>query len=419
MLVMDCEVVIGQVVFTHVHSVEIDSTWRNLTDYCTIVLSKKMKVQGRDGKRQPVVSVIKVGQEVSVKLGYDGQLNQEFKGFVSGITAKERLEISCQDYMWLLKRQRVYGIGLSNLQLREGIEGLLRLGAKEESRFPAPNLVANQRALNELNQFEQVFKNPELIGLYDGRNRLSDGKLEEVLEVSPGLNPVFQQKPEERAEMEKVYDARLKNIKLAGNPASWAYLFPPGFGYIRNKTMAEILEDLKKDWNIYLWFRGDELHVSLLGGATYDLDSRNAPFHRYLVNWNIISHDLKYEEAADAKLTVNVYGDFDKETQRRVLGRAGTTQGLVKKVYAGKMGMTQADLTVLAENLRRNLAYDGLRGEFESFGAPYAKHGDFAILLDRSGELAGAYQISAVKTSFSDRGFRRRVTLGPLADALV
>jgi hypothetical protein len=101
---MSSYIEIGNYMFRNrVHSVRIESSWKELTSTATIKLpnfqrlSDKMKVE----------KIIKVGDPVLIKLGYDDQLYEEYRGYVSLITPGYPLEVNCEDEMWQLKQKTV------------------------------------------------------------------------------------------------------------------------------------------------------------------------------------------------------------------------------------------------------------------------------------------------------------------------
>ena len=86
-------------VFDKVASVEITRDIETLTDTCVLQLPKKITWQGESSMP------LKRGDEVSVWLGYDGELQFAFRGFITTIGLKTPITISCEDYMFKLKSQ--------------------------------------------------------------------------------------------------------------------------------------------------------------------------------------------------------------------------------------------------------------------------------------------------------------------------
>lgn len=98
MLQLTCDIRIGQERFDYVNEVQIVSAWKNLTDTAIIKMPRKLITRNN-------MEVVKVGQEVEIKLGYDLNTSTRFKGYVDVIgAATEMIEIKCQDEMWNLKQ---------------------------------------------------------------------------------------------------------------------------------------------------------------------------------------------------------------------------------------------------------------------------------------------------------------------------
>ena len=86
--------------FDKVAEVEITRDTDTLTDTCVLKLPKKVRWQNEE--RIP----IKRGDEVTVWLGYDDELELAFRGFVTTIGLKTPIEIHCEDYMFQLRGEK-------------------------------------------------------------------------------------------------------------------------------------------------------------------------------------------------------------------------------------------------------------------------------------------------------------------------
>lgn len=93
-----------ELVYTFVNTIEIKSTWAQLTDTCKIIIPKKITL---DGKALAVGDspVFKRGDTVKVELGYDDNLIEVFNGFISKVTLKMPIELECEDQMYALKKK--------------------------------------------------------------------------------------------------------------------------------------------------------------------------------------------------------------------------------------------------------------------------------------------------------------------------
>ena len=99
MLEFNCEIIIGNVRLKYVNAVSISSTWKKMTDTCSIKLPRSIKL-GDD----LLTNILSVGDEVTVKMGYNGNLREEFKGYLTRISSTTPVELHCEDEMWQLKK---------------------------------------------------------------------------------------------------------------------------------------------------------------------------------------------------------------------------------------------------------------------------------------------------------------------------
>lgn len=99
MLKMDYEVTIGSLKLNGLESVTVESSADLLSDVCTITLpgAQYNKAYDIEGK-------IKRGDAVSVKLGYNGQLHQEFSGYLKSIHPNTPMKLECEDSAYLFRK---------------------------------------------------------------------------------------------------------------------------------------------------------------------------------------------------------------------------------------------------------------------------------------------------------------------------
>lgn len=80
--------------------VTIESTWKELTSRCEITLPRRVTYFDKD----TVSEVFRTGDPVTVKLGYNGNLVEEFTGYIVSVSAEIPIKIKCEDEMWKLKQ---------------------------------------------------------------------------------------------------------------------------------------------------------------------------------------------------------------------------------------------------------------------------------------------------------------------------
>lgn len=99
---LTCDIQIGKFQFDFVTEVEIQSTWKRLTDTATIQLPRKIVWKGENLR-----DVLKRGDEVNVSLGWDFDNRVEFQGYISEIGSRIPVEFKCEDEMWKLKQTNI------------------------------------------------------------------------------------------------------------------------------------------------------------------------------------------------------------------------------------------------------------------------------------------------------------------------
>lgn len=99
--------------FDKVASVEVTRDIDTLTDTCVLQLPKKIKWRGEN------TLPIKRGDEITIWLGYDDNLQFAFKGFVTTVGLKTPITITCEDYMFLFKQTEAKKIAYKNATIAQ------------------------------------------------------------------------------------------------------------------------------------------------------------------------------------------------------------------------------------------------------------------------------------------------------------
>lgn len=84
-------------------SVNLESSWENLTDTCTITISRYIKGLSTEDIR----NYFRRGDAVAVRAGYNGTFRQEFTGYIVNVTDDQHLVLKCEDEMFQLKTGKV------------------------------------------------------------------------------------------------------------------------------------------------------------------------------------------------------------------------------------------------------------------------------------------------------------------------
>lgn len=173
--------------------------------------------------------------------------------------------------------------------------------------------------------------------------------------------------------------------------------------YIDDISGAKLLEQLKSDFGLYSFFRGDTLVV----GKRYNAET--ATRHKFKLNYNVIEDELEFKRKDQVKLKVKAISNNEDGTKTEV--ELGELDGESRTLNF--YNLSQADLKEAAEREMERLVYDGWRGSFTAFGEPFVKHGDIVeLLMDDESEKTGNYWVDEVKYSFGVDGFRQEIKLG-------
>lgn len=122
MLVMDHFVTVGDIELRQIASVKITKDVTKLTDAATIVCPAISH-----GRTLAHVSRIKKWQEVHISLGYDGNLREEFSGFVKSVAVDgEKMIIECEDAILLFQRVDLPNGELLNPSIKDVLAMVLK-----------------------------------------------------------------------------------------------------------------------------------------------------------------------------------------------------------------------------------------------------------------------------------------------------
>lgn len=133
MLQCQCKITVENndkiVVFDFVNSIEINTSYENLTDTCKIVVPRKITFDGQNLFAEPS-PLFKRGDKVKVEIGYVPNLEVVFEGYLSKIGSGLPTELECEDAMFLLKQYRVTypkgGNGASNVMLKDLMDNIIK-----------------------------------------------------------------------------------------------------------------------------------------------------------------------------------------------------------------------------------------------------------------------------------------------------
>lgn len=110
MLVLSSEIKTGKdgntATFTNVNEVQVKRSIHNLgaTAVIKVPATAVLKRKGHAPTHIETVQQVNIGDPVAIRLGYNGQLNTEFTGYVKNINHKIPLEIECEDEFYNIRQ---------------------------------------------------------------------------------------------------------------------------------------------------------------------------------------------------------------------------------------------------------------------------------------------------------------------------
>lgn len=120
----------------------------------------------------------------------------------------------------------------------------------------------------------------------------------------------------------------------------------------------------------------------------------------------IIENNLEYRRKDD--VLVRIKGTSILSNNKRISYEEGDSGGETREVTA--YGLTLAELKVFVKNWIKKLKFDGLRGDFKTFGEPVVRKMD-VIDLEVEGVTPATYQVKEVIVNFGQDGYKQKIAL--------
>jgi hypothetical protein len=207
---------------------------------------------------------------------------------------------------------------------------------------------------------------------------------------------------------------------------------------IGNETACQVLDRLQKTFGFESYFRGNELRSGVIVYMPGEAVTEQFEFQRNIINGD----DLEYVRKDDIVLSAIARNTITEETGKFTWdGKAKTKRKRIEVLVTIKNGKefvkvinsgervagneegerrkfffpgakTINELAEAAYNKLIQYYYDGLRGNFETFGMPFVRQGDNAQIVDKIlPERNGIYRIKKVDYSGGVDGLRQKIHL--------
>ena len=172
------------------------------------------------------------------------------------------------------------------------------------------------------------------------------------------------------------------------------------------KSGYKALEELKKSYNLVIYFRDEKLFV----GSPFTEQLGRVKYH-FQKNANV--QDLKYRLAQEIRIKLRAVSMLPDNSKIEVT--EGDSDGELRVLHF--YNLQEAELRKQAAEKINFLKYDGYGGTFQGMGRPFATHGMIAELSDdHYPEREGSYFIDEIEVDYNDSvGYKRYITLGKTA----
>lgn len=186
--------------FSFVNSIEIESSYEDLTDTCKITIPRKLQFEGKNlfvGDNP----IFKRGDKIEVKIGYVPNLTTVFRGYIKKVSGNIPTFLECEDEMYLLKQTKITyptgGNGKSNATIKNLLDAILTIPYNLIDDLPLGSItftkVSVARVLDELKKqyglFSYFVDGKLHIGFANDASRTKEAefKMEEVVINSDDL----------------------------------------------------------------------------------------------------------------------------------------------------------------------------------------------------------------------------------------
>jgi hypothetical protein len=174
---------------------------------------------------------------------------------------------------------------------------------------------------------------------------------------------------------------------------------------VKNATPAQVLDKLRTEYGLFSYFVDRVLYIGFANNAS-QTNEAEFEMEKTVIN----SNDLEYQIKDDIKVKVKAVSMLPDNTKIEI--EVGDPDGEQKTIH--KYNLTEASLREVAEKWIAEFKYTGFKGDLETFGEPYLRHGDRAKITSKKlPERNGTYLIKSVKRKLSvDGGYRQTFKLG-------
>ena len=373
------------IIINYATDIETESNFREQTKKGKITLPRNLPLSGLNIISNTSSPLFGRGDRVLIECGYDGNLKEIFRGYITKVNMGTPMILDIEDQMFVLKQMKAKIEVNKKLTLKQVLQYVLT----EEFN---PNVTELWK------QDYFTFINTDLPTVYNTVTNNADpnGINTQFAKRSDGKTPVI--------------------VRANSNP----FTYCTG----REKSAAEILDDLRKKTGMFIYYDDfGNLRVELPFINSDQLTVKNV----FVFEKQMISEDLNYQRADELSIKIIYRSKASKATAKppilfgqsydatgKGLGYIGDQLGDSITVNAPE-DISQADCDANAAQLLKANKYSGYRpgSTFETFGEPLVYVGEAVFLIStKYPEKNGGFVVVGVKRKFGFGGYRQVIELG-------
>lgn len=205
MFVLNSEITVGAFRFSGVHEVKINRSILSIVESASFSVPARAAIS-ENGKKSAVLidttSKFKRGQRVSIRLGYDGALIEEFQGFVKEVVSGNPVNIVCEGYSLHLRSNIIDISGLKSVNeyvsaVTTGLPPETSITAACDETLALNNVLpAGNSGFDLLNALQSA-TDGNLTCFFPEHDKMWCGLLHKAIEnkTLPGINKVVKFRP--------------------------------------------------------------------------------------------------------------------------------------------------------------------------------------------------------------------------------
>jgi len=403
--------------FTYVKNVEINSSYKSLTDTATIVMPQKIYTDTKgfdqnlfknaNGHEKTIHDFFKLENFIEIFLGYDDDYKPAFRGYITGVQSDTNATITCEDAMYALKK--VKAVKDDNVQDKKDVLNIVSTNPTTNIESFNPKTFFEKRIKELKLPFKVEALNEELGNIMINRNQ----SLAQVFEMlkDKGIYTYF--KIENLAPV----------LTITNNPQQHTTAELASFidrNFIKSPLAGALVKKLINQGLSLLSSQLNKIVQSVSGGFLGKA--------RFRFRYNIIEDKLIVVNESTKNTRTRVEKYF-RNSNTPIYIELGDPNGQLAKTYVlhdGKDDLPNDPeafdnaATKVASELYQYAALrameskpNGLEGYFLTFGEPFVRPTDKVILENsKDKEKNGTFQVEKVERSYGENGYRQKVYIG-------